>query len=123
MHTKILFFSNEEPFKLLEGDDEELEEIKKNANIKDCLNIEDDSENSDEASSDNSKDSDNLDPDNSDPDNSKNEGEQPIIYIIIIVLSSCINIFLVAYLIFIKCGIKNELKENDENILPAPMIN
>ena len=106
--TKDYFLiSQEEPFKLLFGDNEELENIKKNTDNLECL-MKQNSEGVE--GNDDSK-----DPDKSD------DGTKP--YIIIIIVLICFFVFcMVGFLIFFKLYKKKELNKDIIEKIDAPIL-
>ena len=140
---KYFFVSEEEPFRLLVGDNEQLENIKQNFRIEDCLNIDnkeesesqEKSETSDksEESKEKSETSDKSEEskEKSETSNYSKDDSKYLLLIIIIVLLCCVILALVGYLIYKNCKNRpinpinpniNELFEV-QDVLPAPIIN
>ena len=140
---KYFFVSEEEPFRLLVGDNEQLENIKQNFRIEDCLNIDNKEESESQEKSETSDKSDESEKKSEASDNSEESKEKSetsnyskddskyLLLIIIIVLLCCVILALVGYLIYKNCKNRpinpinpniNELFEV-QDVLPAPIIN
>ena len=130
---KYFFISEEEQFKLLNGDDDDFENIKNNFNIEDYLIEEEKEESENEKESGESQESEEIQTEPEEENNQKpekpkeseksNNSQKNSIstgIIIIIALLSCINLTFIGYFIYKK--FKKPIDINNEE-LPAPINN
>ena len=128
---EYFFISDEEPFKLLNGDDNDFEYVKNNFDIKDCLTEEEEEEESEkseekeeskefESEEESEEESESTQKPEKSKEIEKTNNSISTGMIIILVLLSSTSLTLIGYLLFIKFKKPKDIHNED---LPAPINN